>query len=211
MLRFVIFYLCAFFSIYAIASDAQEQLQNHLSGLKTMKANFKQVIVDENNLPIQNSSGNMVLKRPGYFRWYTHQPNRQILIVNRQKLWIYDIDLAQMTINDIDTRQGSTPAVLLSDDTQRVVDLYKVSVKSTKSLDAHWFTLIPLSNEENYQWMKLSFKNSQLLKIELKDRMGQITKIQFSQIVLNKPVKNSLFQLESVSNVDIIDNTLKEI
>ena len=59
--------------------------------------------------------------------------------------------------------------------------------------------------------MKLSFKNSQLLKIELKDRMGQITKIQFSHIVLNKPVKNSLFQLESVSNVDIIDNTLKEI
>ena len=96
------------------ATDAVTQLMKHLDSFTSMKANFKQVIVDENNKPVQNSSGSMVLKRPGLFRWYTHQPNRQILVVKDNLLYIYDIDLEQLTINPLAVEQDSAPAVLLN-------------------------------------------------------------------------------------------------
>ena len=197
-------------SVLYAESNPTKDLEQQLKGFTTMKANFKQVMLNEKGKPMQNSSGSMVLKRPGFFRWYTHQPNRQILVVKKDKLYIYDIDLEQLTINEMNMQQDSAPAVLLSDSTSNLDDVYTITQKPGKAKESTWYILNPKAEQENFVWMKLLFKKSRLLNMDFKDKMGQVTKIKFSNIVLNKPIKEKIFEIKPPKNVDVIDNTAKE-
>lgn len=191
---------------YAVA-DTADELTKHLNGFTSMKANFKQTIVNDKNKPVQNSSGSMVLKRPGLFRWYTHQPNRQILVVKSDKLWIYDLDLEQLTINRLNLQQDSAPAVLLSDTSDNFAKIYTISSKPGKAKNSVWFTLVPKSEQDNFVWMKLLFNDSKLLAMQFKDKMEQTSKIKFSNIILDKKIQEKVFTIKPPKDVDVIDNT----
>ncbi len=192
-------------STVCVANQAAIDLKHQLQGCTTMRANFKQVIKDHHNHPLQYSSGNMMLKRPGLFRWYTHQPNRQLLVVQGDKLWVYDIDLEQLTINRLDWY--SVPAMLLTNLVPDLEKSYTISEKVGKDNHDYWFTLTPKFDQDNFIWIKLLFNESKLLQMNFKDKMGQTFIINFSHIVLNKPLRHSLFQIKPPLGVDVIDNS----
>ena len=40
----------------------------------------------------------MALERPGRFRWQTKEPMEQLVVADGQKMWVYDVDLEQVTV-----------------------------------------------------------------------------------------------------------------
>ena len=112
MRRFVFVVVCLFFVQLAQAA-AIDKLHRFLDSMKTLRADFAQIVVAKNGKKSQQSTGVMSFSRPGKFRWQIEKPYSQLLVGDGQKVWIYDQDLRQVTVKKVDAALGSTPAALL--------------------------------------------------------------------------------------------------
>src|SRR5258708_7700972 len=96
-----ILFLLWFFTSALYAQSPTEELQGKLNAINKMSANFDQTI-KAGNREVSNSLGTMALSRPGRFRWQTKSPLEQIIVADGKKLWIYDVDLEQVTVRKQD-------------------------------------------------------------------------------------------------------------
>lgn len=175
------------------------RLEHILTNLKTMQANFKQRVSSKRRL-LSSSRGTMALSRPGKFRWETTAPMPQIIIADGQKLWIYDVDLEQVTIKKQQKSiSGTTAALFLSDGA--IIEGYKVSTKKIAKKEI--FYLKPQNSE--HQEIVMTFLAEKLTNLDFSDKLGQITKIKFSNAKINKPLATKLFIFLMPKDVDVIE------
>ena len=181
------------------ASDA---LQVKLNAIHTMSATFNQV-VSAKKRDISHSSGTMALSRPGHFRWETEKPLAQWVIADGQRLWVYDIDLEQVTVKKQDKELGGTAGLFLSGYNDTVAKDFNVSLKTQGNMMR--FDLLAKSVKASFRRVKLSFDGNQLIGIELFDQLGQHTDIHLSQIKTNPTLPTDLFQFKTPKNVDVVE------
>jgi outer membrane lipoprotein carrier protein len=194
-------------AVYANNQAAQE-LDNLLNNLHSLRADFKQTIQTEDDRILQQSAGTMALLRPGKFRWQVESPSKQLIVANGGKLWIYDQDLAQVTVQPVAKTQN-TPAFLLSGNNQNLLNRFTIQQLETKKVGINDFLLLPKQNDELFTSLQLTFKGSSLQQIIMKDGLGQITVIKFSNLQLNTNVAEQLFKFHPPAGVDVIDNMPK--
>jgi outer membrane lipoprotein carrier protein len=166
-----------------------------------MAANFNQV-VKAGKREVSNSFGEMALNRPGRFRWKTKSPLEQLVIADSKKLWIYDIELEQVTVKKQEKGIGGTPGLFLSGYDDTVARDFNVS--STTKDKTQIYDLQAKSSKENYQRVKLTFKGELLTAIELFDQLGQHTTVRLSKIKNNPTLPSDLFQFKPPKGVDIV-------
>ena len=87
-----------------------------LSKFKTISSNFTQDTYDKHGNVIEHSIGYLLLKKPNNFYWEILRPNEQIIVKNKIKLWIYDKDLDQVTIQNIEAIKQFNVLNLLIDE-----------------------------------------------------------------------------------------------
>ena len=78
-------------------ADGFERLDRFFEKVDTFKASFIQVVLDENLLALEESSGLLWIARPGRFRWDYESVHPQTIVADGQVLWVYDIELEQVT------------------------------------------------------------------------------------------------------------------
>ena len=93
---------------------APSPVQRYFQDLQSLRADFIQRVFDERSRVVQSASGQMLMQKPGKFRWNYRTPAEQIIVADGDRLWAYDIDLAQVTVRKLDQALGSTPLALLS-------------------------------------------------------------------------------------------------
>lgn len=199
--------LCAaLVSMSAVAQDdadaAAERLNQLLSAADTLTANFSQMTLSSNGSNLQETTGQVTLQRPGKFRWHTDPPLEQLLISDGQKVWLYDPDLMQVTIQKLDQRLTHTPALLLSGDVSTLTDNFSISWTQGGSVDD--FVLTPKANDTMFETLRLSFRDGLINDMQLNDPIGQRTNILFQNVVLNEPVAASQFGFDVPDGVDVI-------
>lgn len=198
------FFIFVFFLISPIANATPEsELNALLTNLNSMQAGFVQTVYDNHGKPIQKAQGKMQFQRPGKFRWETFKPTTQLIVANGSRLWIYDADLAQVTIRSLEKEVGEAPALLLSHVTTEHYDIKKIQGASNLT----WFKLIPKNRESLFAVIQLGFASDQLREMRLQDQLGHTTRLQFNQIVKNPSLPPALFIFKSPANVDVIDET----
>ena len=116
LIRMLLLAALACSPVFAHADDeaAVKRLTGLLDRAQTLSGRFSQLTLDGSGTQLQETSGQLALKRPGLFRWHTDAPQEQLLVSNGQKVWLYDPDLMQVTIQTLDQRLTHTPALLLS-------------------------------------------------------------------------------------------------
>jgi len=195
-----------FFHLTALATPANTLIML-LATLRTMTADFTQIITDSNSKTIQRSTGNMALFRPGKFRWEQTIPVKQLIIVNGNRLWIYEPDLEQVTIRTLSSELGKTPALLLSDPNHTLENAYNVELVSGKKDPVQWFLLTPKNPDNMFASIKLGFGYFQIQGMVLQDHLGHTTTISFSNIVSDVVIPTSLFTFKPPRHVDVIDES----
>ena len=180
-------------------SDA---LQVKLNAIHTMSATFSQVVYAKKR-EISRASGTMALARPGHFRWQTEKPMSQWVIADGRHLWVYDVDLEQVTVKKQDKGMGGTAGLFLSGYNDTVAKEFNVTVKKQQTRD--YFDMHAKSSKANFQRVKLTFANHELTAIELFDQLGQHTDIHLTQIKTNPTLSNALFQFKIPKNVDVVE------
>ena len=185
--------------------EAARELSDLFKGMNTLSASFEQITLDESGRRLQESYGNMVLKRPNLFRWNVNKPFPQEVVSDGHRVSYYDKDLDQVTLQDLDTRTSSTPALLLSGDTARVLEEFTVSL--SRSGSDHFFTLLPKGDDSPFQELQLSFTGKLLKQMVMLDTLGSKTRILFSGVKLNAPASDKTFELYVPPGVDVLDQT----
>ncbi|MDY0250579.1 MAG: outer membrane lipoprotein chaperone LolA [Pseudomonas sp.] len=193
---------------YADEASNQQRSANKLSELlshtQTITGTFSQLTLDSTGTQLQEASGQMVLQRPGLFRWHTDPPLEQLLVSNGEKVWLYDPDLLQVTVQKMDQRLTHTPALLLSGDVSKISENFTIAYKEGGPVVD--FILTPTAKDTLFDTLRLSFRNGLISDMQLMDAVGQRTNILFMGVKVNEPVDASQFVFTAPAGVDVIED-----
>jgi len=205
-----LFSLCIIFvlaSTSSFASDSVKKLKEFRKNVASFKAEFNQVLKDDNNAVLQSASGSMSFKRPGKFRWDYVKPDKQQIVSNGRKIWIYDEELEQVTIKSLKKGLGKTPARVLTEsaDLDKEFDIKDLGKK--EGID--WVELKPKGTGNEFQSIKIGFDKS-LRKMILSDNLKQTTTIDFTKLTVNPKISASEFNFKIPKGVDVIGGDSKK-
>ncbi|WP_019217412.1 outer membrane lipoprotein chaperone LolA [Legionella tunisiensis] len=185
----------------ACCESVGDILQTKLNTIRSMTASFNQVIKTKEK-EISRSSGTMALERPGRFRWQTKSPMEQLVVADGKKLWVYDVDLEQVTVKKQEKSLGGTAALFLSGYDDTVTRDFDVTATTTGDKQA--YDLRSKSNKANFQRVKLIFNRDALIGIEMFDQLGQHTVVNLKNVKTNPKVAASLFQFKPPKGTDVV-------
>ena len=181
---------------------AHEVLNKFLQELHTLQAQFVQKLYNEKGSLLESSQGKMYVQRPNRFRWDYQQPYRQLIVADGERVWIYDNDLEQVTVKNLDQALGKTPAFLLSS-SRRMEEDFFVNLLSSQN-GVMLFDLIPKDAQAQFDSMRINLSGKKMLGLELVDNLGQTTFITFNQVKRNQTLGKELFIFTPPAGVDII-------
>ncbi|MFG0588694.1 outer membrane lipoprotein chaperone LolA [Acinetobacter sp. YQ_14] len=200
--------------VAASTQQATTSLVQQLSGLQRLTADFEQTTKVTNNKNVQKKGltaqhmnqtfkGVMKVERPGKFYWETTSPAKQTIVTTGKVVWIYDPDLQQAVRQSLDDQIANTPALLLSGNTNQIMQSYRVTQPDRTKL---YYTLYPKQEDSAFQSMTISFgANKAPNLMVLQDSLGQTTYVRFSNLKVNPTIPASVFNFEPPKGTDIID------
>lgn len=183
-------------------AGAVDQLHQFLSGTRTLKADFSQMVVGKGGRKPQQSSGTVAISRPGKLRWDIEKPYPQLVVGDGEKIWIYDPELKQVTVRKAGQAIGGSPAALLagSNELERNFTLNEAGERD----GMNWVEAIPKAGESGFEKVRLGFVGSDLKAMELHDSFGQTTLIRFSRLERNPALPAATFKFTPPAGVDVV-------
>ena len=193
----------------ALPADAESadpaalaRVERYLDQIETLRAEFSQEIVDTDGTVREQAEGILYLQKPGRFRWDYRAPLEQQLVSDGTNVWLYDVELEQVTVREIGESLSTTPAMLLSGE-GNVADSFVVGRgESEGGLD--WVVLKPKREEADFRVVRLGFRRNELERMELEDRLGQTARIRFAAIERNPRLSSELFEFVPPPGVDVV-------
>ena len=192
----------AFSSLSAHADAESVKRLGQLLGSDTITARFSQLTLDGSGTQLQETAGEMSVKRPGLFYWHTDAPQEQLMVSDGQKVSLWDPDLEQVTIKKLDQRLTQTPALLLSGDVSKISESFDITSKQAG--DVMDFTLKPKTKDTLFDSLRLSFRGGKINDMQLIDSVGQRTNLLFTGVKVNEPVPASKFKFDIPKGADVI-------
>ncbi|WP_028534203.1 outer membrane lipoprotein chaperone LolA [Paludibacterium yongneupense] len=193
--------LCASLPLPLYAA-AIPQLKAFIAGSSTLAANFTQVVTSKNKH--DEASGTLSISRPGRFRWSYDKPYRQLIVGDGKRLWIYDLELAQVTTHPLDAALGSSPAALLAG--SNAIERDYVLKEAGKQGAIEWLSASPRKAENTFSGIRMGFRDNSLIEMQLTDNFGNSTHITFTALRKNPALDGALFRFTPPKGVDVISN-----
>ena len=207
--RFLVFGLAGTVLVFILVPAAladEDLLEDFFVNVRTLQADFHQVVLDEDLVPLQETSGRMWLSRPGRFRWSYGQPVEQEVLADGLRLWVYDVGLEQVIVRNQSKTLGNTPAALLVN-ADKPGDSYLIEYLGEQGAIS-WVTLFPKDSSAPFSQIQLGFENGDLRLVQMLDQLDQITRLQFDNLIVNDQLPKDLFRLDLPAGVDVIEEEL---
>lgn len=190
------------FGVAVQAADGKARLDAFFKGLKTMRAEFVQTLVDAEQRVMEQSEGVLLLSRPGRFRLDYSKPYSQLYVADGTKVWMYDKDLEQVTVRPQDEALGSTPAMLLtgSEPLERSFILQELGDHEGFT----WIDLKPREKDATFAYIRLALEGEVIRAMEMVDNFGQMTRLFFHTVSRNPSVAADAFRFTPPPGVDVV-------
>ena len=203
MLR--IFYLCLLGLCQQVSATPTNDnaLSQFLQDLPRLQAHFVQQRFDEDNELLERSEGQFFIQRPDKFRWVYKQPYQQLIVANEKYIFIYEKDLAQVTVKKASETLHNSPIILLMENGDNLTKNFNVT--STAKDNAETLILTPKKDGGQFQTLTIQFIDKQLHALEFIDALEQRTRIEFDQVKRNPTLDAHLFEFTPPEGVDLID------
>lgn len=207
MLSRAILTFTLFMSSFALAANTHnsdlEKFLTQLQGMENFQAAFVQTSKAQGGEVLQQMQGTLSVAKPGKMRWETEDPFAQLVISDGLLIWVYDMDLEQVTIRNMDLRVQETPALLLSGDTSQIDASFAVSHEA--SGENSLFQLVPKDPSQLFQSLEFHYRANILARMMIFDAAGQLTEIVFSDQKANEAIDEHAFIFDVPEGVDVID------
>lgn len=187
----------------AAADDALACVERYVLPLETMTAEFVQVVRDRDDQITDRTTGSLSFWRPNRFRWDYREPYEQTIVADGERLWLYDADLDQVTVRSLEAGLGSTPAMLLSG-ARSIADGFEGAGIDTVE-GWRWCHLLPKDGNADFERVSMVFSpEGRLAGLVMYDKLGQNTRIDFTDLKRNPKLRESRFRFEPPEGADVI-------
>ena len=185
----------------AARADSVDLLRDFAANVKSGRAGFTQTVTSVDGAKKKDSSGQFEFVRPNRFRFSYAKPFEQQIVADGQKVWLYDVDLNQVTVRPMDQALGATPAALLAGGTlDKEFDL-----KAAPAADGlQWVQATPRVKDGPIRSLRVGFKGSSLAALEIADAFGQRSMLRFTALEQNIQLPDSTFQFTPPKGADVI-------
>lgn len=180
------------------AAELPAAFSQFLDTVDSFKARFVQELWSDDQRLIDVAEGDVELLRPGKFRWHYAAPYEQFVVADGETLWMYDVDISQVTRSSLDANDAGNPSALLTGD-RAVMDSFAVIESGSDDAET-WVTLAPRSMESDYSRVRVAFTPEDvggiLSELEFVDGLNQTTVIHFMDAEINPEIGPERFQFE---------------
>jgi outer membrane lipoprotein carrier protein len=191
-------------------ADGLKALETFLREVSSAQAGFTQVVTSpqragETVARSKTSSGRFEFLRPNRFRFEYTKPFPQTIVADGQTLWLYDVDLNQVTARKQQEVLGSTPAALIAAGTDLKALSEVFELKAAPAQDGlDWLEARPKAKDGQLQSVRVGFRGGQLAVLEIADSLGQRSVLTFNQWQGNAPLKAEQFRFTPPAGADVI-------
>jgi outer membrane lipoprotein carrier protein len=194
----------------APASTAPTALDRYLDGLNTWSAQFQQTVTDARGRKVGEGSGRFLVVRPGKFRWESAPAGAsgaaQLLVADGRNLWFYDRDLEQATVKPLTQAMPQSPAMLLAGGTG-LNQAFDVRGDGRHD-DLDWVVVLPRDKASDFREARFGFRDRELSQLEIVDKLGQRSKLQFTNVRRNPLVDPAEVRFQPPMGTDVIGKPL---
>ena len=204
------------FAIFLIASSAHlvsagglESLEVFMAQAQAGQADFTQVVTspakDGKAGRSKTSSGTFAFQRPGRFKFVYQKPFEQTIVADGQTLWLYDVDLNQVTQRAQAQVLGSTPAALLTSAANLKALRTEFTLESAPPEGGlEWVLARPKSKDGALQSVRIGFAGEQLAALDILDSFGQRSMIRFTQLQTLAALPADTFKFQPPAGADVL-------
>ncbi|OYV00803.1 MAG: outer membrane lipoprotein carrier protein LolA [Burkholderiales bacterium PBB5] len=184
-------------------ADAVDTLRDFGREVKTGRASFTQTVTSPDGARKKTASGSFEFARPDRFRFVYSKPFEQQIVADGKKVWIYDLDLQQVSVRAMSAALGATPAALLAGGAVDK-DFVLSAAPSRDGLD--WVLATPKAKEGSIRTLQIGFKGKTLAALEIVDAFGQRSLLQFADVQANAKLADEVFHFVPPKGVDVIES-----
>lgn len=186
----------------AAHADALDTLRDFVRDVKSGRATFTQQLTSADGQKKRTSSGTFAFERPNRFRFEYAKPFEQLIVSDGQKVWVYDVDLNQVTQRRLSQALGATPAALLAG-AALDKEFELTALPSQDGID--WVQALPRRKDGAFQSMRIGFRGKELAAVEILDSFGQRSRLDFSQYEANAAIPASTWRFTPPAGADVIE------
>ncbi len=197
--------VCLLLLSKAAFASGLDDLQRFYKEINSYSASFEQTVLDEKWKLLEASSGEFLIQRPGKFRWHYTVPSEQLIVGDGKQIWIYDVELEQITHRKSSDAISQTPAMLLSGKGDLNENFILEEARNRDGME--WVRMIPKNLDSGFTNIHIGFLKGKLKIIEMQDSFGQSTQMRFSDIQENGNIPEKSFIFNPPENVDVIEET----
>jgi len=177
------------------------RVEGFLAQLSSLRAEFRQTVSDTHGRVLEQAEGKVSLARPGRFRWDYRVPE-QVIVSDGTTIWLYDVELAQVTVRAAGEALAGTPTMLLAGEGDLNADFEITDAGHQDGLD--WSRLTPRRTDGDFREVRLGFAGRDLKRMTFLDRLGQTTELEFFRLERNPRFDSSLFRFEPPPGADVV-------
>ncbi|MCC5860750.1 MAG: outer membrane lipoprotein chaperone LolA [Gammaproteobacteria bacterium] len=180
---------------------AAERLDALLEATDTLRARFEQRVYDGSGRVLDEARGEVEIARPGRFRWAYAAPYEQLLVTDGEQVWMYDVDLEQVSVSRVEQAIAGSPAMLLGGG--RLAEGFDI-IDSWAGEGLEWVALVPRQLDSDFRRIALGHDGTLIRRMELTDALGQRTLVVFADIESGIELPAERFVFIAPDGVDVI-------
>ncbi len=193
----------------AACADGLSSLQNFMRNTQSGKAEFNQVVTapakDGQAARTKQSAGTFEFQRPQRFKFVYRKPFEQTLVADGQTLWLYDVDLNQVTARKQAQVLGSTPAALIASAADLKALEKDFVLKAEPERDGlEWVLATPKTRDGQLQTIRVGLKGDQLAALDIVDSFGQRSVLNFTGLQVNPALPAGTFDFKPPAGADVV-------
>ena len=191
------------------SADGLKSLEAFMAQAQAGQADFTQVVTspakDGKAGRSKTSSGTFAFQRPGRFKFVYQKPFEQTIVADGQTLWLYDVDLNQVTQRAQAQVLGSTPAALLTSAANLKALRTEFTLESAPPEGGlEWVLARPKSKDGALQSVRIGFAGEQLAALDILDSFGQRSMIRFTQLQTLAALPADTFKFQPPAGADVL-------
>jgi len=194
---------------FNVIADGISDLNAFVNNISSMSSEFSQVVLDKKGLKLQDVEGVMLFKRPNKFRWDYLKPYQNQIISDGDRLFMYDQDLRQVSINPIAKVAGSTPLLIIAGkNIEKYFTLRNIEdqVANEMNQNIKWVEAVPIEEGAGFSKVILGLTENKLSVMKIVDAFEHSTTISFKNAKYNVILVDNDFLFKLPTGVDVVQN-----
>jgi len=176
----------------AACAGTLDALKKTYAEITTVEAHFHQRILIKALKREREMEGNFIYKRSKGFLWNYTAPKEKVFLYDGTAMWQAEEGTSFVTRSRVDRERMEGSFLDLVDDVTRLDALFTL-VRSNREGEIETLDLAP-KKEGTLQAARIRVDSRYIItRVEITEITGNVNVIDFSKVVVNKPVPDSLF------------------